>query len=282
MNQSFSLLKFLRMCLICLFLIPLSFCSKAPKDHPFAYDLHLVTVPGNSSKAIVCFHGMGMDYKIIDYVEQYAKGDSTLISFNFPDHGIRVGFFDPEQTQFGSIKEILPALYVLKKTVIDSKFKEVTLYGFSAGGGAIINMLAVLNTSVYDKDLKEIGIQKKDKKKILAAIQKGRVLLDAPLKSLREMIEHHEKMVELEIVAARYEKNSMEPIDNISKLDGLGLHFILNFQSPDEVLSNRDDQLYIERLKQLGAKSSVSFVIEGEGHGLPHPHLWDLHLQSMP
>lgn len=270
------------MCLICFFLLPLSFCSKAVKDHPFAYDLHLVTVPGSSSKAIICFHGMGMDYRIIDYVEQCSKEEATLISFNFPDHSIRVGSFNPNDTHFGSIKEILPALYVLKKAVIDSKFQEVTLYGFSAGGGAIINTLAVLNTSSYDKELKEIGIQKKEKKEILAAIQKGRVLLDAPLKSLREMLDYHEKMVELEIVAARYEKNEMEPIDNISKLNGLGLHFIVNFQSPDEVLSNRDDELYIERLKQLDSKGSLSFVIEGAGHGLPHPHLWDLHMQSLP
>ena len=270
------------MCLICLFLIPLSFCSKPTKDHPFAYDLHLETVPGSSSKAIVCFHGMGMNYEIINYVKQCSKEDATLISFNFPDYSIRIGSFDPNETHFGTIKEILPALYVLKKTVVDNKFKEVTLYGFSAGGGAIINTLAVLNTSTYDNELKEIGIQKSDKKKILAAIQKGAVLLDAPLKSLREMIEYHEKMVELDIVAARYEKNEMEPIDNISKLNGLGLRFIVNFQNPDEVLSNRDDELYIERLKQLDSKASLSFVIEGQGHGLPHPHLWDLHFNSQP
>lgn len=268
------------MCLLCLFLSSLSFCSKEEKKDLFSYDLHISKISRGGSKAFICFHGMGGDYQIIDYVQKYAPEDQTLISFNFPDYGIRLGSFDPHKIYLGTVDELLPAIHVLKKTVIEDGFREVSLYGFSAGGGAIINTLMILNSSSYDNRLKEIGLTLKDKKKILTAIQKGKILLDAPLKSLGEMIDFHDPMNEIDIVAARYAKNSMEPIDNILKLKGLKLHFLVNFQLPDEILSNRDDLLYIERLKSINPNGSTASVIEGQGHGLPHPHLWDLYNKS--
>lgn len=268
--------------LFVLAMLLLSCCAKQKEGHPFAYDLHLAKVEGKGPpKAIVCCHGMGGDYRIIDYVHQYVAEDSAdkpaLFSFNFPDYGIKVGSFDPEKTYLGTVEELLPVIYVLKQVVLQEKFQEVTLYGFSAGGGAIINTLAALNTNTFDQRLQEIGITAKDKKKILAAIQKGKVLLDAPLKSVGEIKDSHETMHEIEVVSARYKANDMEPIDNLLKLKGLNLHFVVNFQDPDEVLSNRDDALYIERLKQVGR---ASVIIEGQGHSLPHPHLWDFYLST--
>ncbi len=258
-------------------------CSKEETKHPFSYDLHLSKKEGhNRSKALVCFHGMGGDHRIIHYVDGYFSNSSihkpSLFSFNFPDHGLTVDSFDPEKTYLGTPQEIFPALYVLKQVVINEGFHEVTLYGFSAGGGAVINTLAMLNSAAYDDQLKEIGLTTKEKKKILAAIQKGKILLDAPLKSVEEVQSAHQKMHEIDVVCARYQQNEMEPIENLLKLKGLNLHFIVNFQNPDEVLSNRDDELYIERLKQVG---HTTVIMEGKGHSLPHPHLWDFYLNSI-
>ncbi len=41
----------------------------------------------------------------------------------------------------------------------------------------------------------------------------------------------------------------MEPIDALEGLENLSLHIVVYFQNPDEVLSNRDDEVFIERLK---------------------------------
>ena len=122
---------------------------------------------------------------------------------------------------------------------------------------------------------------KRDKKKILKALQKGSILLDAPLKSVREIIDYRPPMHELDVIGERFVQNDLEPIDNISKLKGLKLKIFVNFQNPDEVLSNRDDLLYVEKLKETNTKGITEFVIEGEGHGLPHPHLWDLQRKTL-
>jgi hypothetical protein len=73
--------------------------------------------------------------------------------------------------------------------VIDQRLDAIDLYGFSAGGGAVINLIALLNTKTYDAELKKIGIDKKEKKKLLEAIQMGFILLDAPLKSVEEIMD---------------------------------------------------------------------------------------------
>lgn len=255
-----------------------SACSKNNSSSvPFSYDLHLIQLARSPSHAMVCCHGLGGSYQIAEHVRAYAKTDATLFGFNFPDHSIRVGFFDPSQTHFGTKEEILPALHVLKHVVIKEGFRKVSLYGFSAGGGAVINTLAALSHESFSSYLEEVGITKKERKKILAAIEQGEVLLDTPLKSLGEVLAQHQGVEGLSLVAARYQKNGLEPIQNIEKLKGLALKFIVNFQFPDEILSNRDDALYIEKLKQLGPKSTVSYIVEGQGHGLPHPSLWSFY-----
>jgi hypothetical protein len=272
--------SFIKLCLLCISLTALSSCSRKEQGPPLAYDMHVEKVEKSPSKATLCFHGMGGDYQIIDYVKACTSDDSTLISFNFPDHGIRLGSFNPEDTLMGTVEELLPALYLLKKTVVEEKYKEVSLYGFSAGGGAAINTLMLLNTKKHDAKLRKAGITPKDKKKILQALQKGKILLDAPLKSVSEIKDSRPPMREIEIVGARFKENGMEPIENIYHLKGLKLDVIVNFQAPDEVLTNRDDLLYIERLKEVNSKGSTVFVIEGKGHSLPHPHLWDLYKKA--
>lgn len=241
----------------------------------FNYDMHVTSLPGKSDQVTLCMHGMGGDYRIGDIIKRTSPIEDTLVSFNFPDHNMGTRKYDPHLTSFGTIQELLPPLSLMKKLIIDEERSTLNLYGFSAGGGAIINILAVLNTHKYDEALKEIGIKDHDKKKILMALQNGIIILDTPLKSIAEIIAFRGKQNDLEIIGKRYQQNEMEPIDSISHLKNLSLHFIVHFQAPDEVLSNRDDMLFIERLKSINIHGKTEAILGSDnGHMLPHASLW--------
>lgn len=241
-------------------------------DTPFDYDLHLTSLPG-SRRTMVCFHGYGANYQIAQDLKELYHVKSTLVSFNFPEYDLHLRKYNPETASFGTIQELLPAFYVLKKVVLEPELDSVDLYGFSAGGGAVVNLLAVLNTFAYDAELKTLGIGLPEKKKLLSAIQKGIVVLDTPLKSIEEIMDFRGASEEFEILASHYKANGFRPIDALQRLRGLSLHVLLFFDQNDEVLSNRDDALYIERLKAVQPKAKVILADEGGHLGL-HASLW--------
>ncbi|MBA3958534.1 MAG: hypothetical protein H0X51_09125 [Parachlamydiaceae bacterium] len=260
---------------ICLFL-PLFLCSFTFQNPPFSYDLHPHVISGNPSEVLVTFHGMGGNYLIADSVKASSNTDNTIVSFNFPDYDFKTrrDFNNLNQITLGSIQELLPPLYLLKQILINDPNRTINLYGFSAGGGAVINLLAVLNSSEYDSELKTIGIEESDKKAILDAIEKGIIILDTPLKSVAELVATRPNLERI-LMAERYKQNGMEPIDNISKLPNRPFTFIVHFQEPDQILSNRDDQLYFEKLQKQNSKGKTYLIIgHDQGHMLPHPSLW--------
>ena len=61
------------------------------------------------------------------------------------------------------LRKLLPALNVAKKYVVEKGLCTIDLYGRSAGAGALVNLIAVLNTSSYEEELKQIGITSKEK-----------------------------------------------------------------------------------------------------------------------
>jgi hypothetical protein len=268
----FILLRAIAVVSLSLFLL----CGCERKQgHPFRYDLHLSHIPGTSGQTMICFHGMGGDHRIGQYIKECAQLDETLISFNFPDWGLTAETYNPFRTSFGTIYEVLPALYVLKKTIIDDGMTNVNLYGFSAGGGAVINTLGVLNSTTYDAYLEKIGIGPQEKERILAVIQQGYIILDTPLKSIDEIIALYGNTRDIAIIGGRYLDNKMNPIAVLERLSNLSLHFIVHFQNPDEVLSNRDDELFIELLEKFNTKGSISVILgQDNGHSFPHPSLW--------
>jgi hypothetical protein len=262
----------------CLFLSLLSGSSSAALEN----DLHLFSIPGTSSRTMICFHGYGANYQIAEDLKKLGLIDATLVSFNFPDHDLQQKAYDPHQLTFGTIQELLPAFSVLKKYVIEEGLETIDLYGFSAGGGAVVNLIAVLNTPTYDTELELMGIGKKEKKQLLKAIQKGLVILDAPLKSVEEILECRGASPELEILAGNYQKNNFRPIDALKSLEGLSINVILYFQEPDEVVFNRDDLIYIERLQKANPKGTISVIIGNEGgHSAPHLLLWNTYSQKI-
>lgn len=248
---------------------------------PFEYDLHISTLPGKSKRIMICFHGYGDNYEIASSLKNLKYIEATLISFNFPEYDIKQGRkYDPKKSTFGTIDELLPALYVMKQVVVDQSADSIDLYGFSAGGGALVNVIGLLNTQTYAAKLEEIGISTLEKEKILAAIQKGIVILDTPLKSIEEIIDFRGSTEEFEILAKNYQSNNLRPIDSLLLLKGLLLDIFLHFQENDEILSNRDDNLYIERLK--ATQPNVTVIMENDGgHMATHSSLWQSYLQKI-
>lgn len=249
-------------------------------ENPFNYDLHLVTIPGKSSRTMICFHGYGANYQIANYLSQIGYIDDTLVSFNFPEHDIYSRKFNPSQLTFGTIQELLPAFYVVKKCVIDQGLNQIDLYGFSAGGGAIVNMIAILNSSRFTKELAQIGIGDQERKKLLEAIQKGLIILEVPLKSIDEMIDLGGSTPELNFAAKQYQINNLRPIDSLDGWNGLSLNVLVYFAKKDEMIFNRDDRLFIDRLKKANAKGKTWDVIGDEvGHLTSHYSLWETYKQ---
>lgn len=244
------------------------------KSHPFLYDLHSTVIAGKRTDApvMICCHGYGSNYTIARAVSSWNVVPDHIIGFNFPDYDLRN--YDPKKSTFGSIQEILPLLYMIKKCVIDAGLESINLYGFSAGGGAIINAFAVLNQTMYDEQLKKIGIDSATKTKILAALQKGHIILDCPLKSIDELMDLRGNSPEFAILADRYRHNNMRPIDSVALLQGLNLTVFLHFQTPDDIINNRDDALFIERLRKANKGVTEVVLAQEGGHNAFHTSLW--------
>lgn len=240
--------------------------------NPFNYDLHVEVLPGKSQnkEVLICMHGMGSDYTIGQVVKSNSFVPFSIVSFNFPDYG-RYDSHNWMRTSFGTINEILPALYVWKNYTDEGY--NVHLYGFSAGGGVIINALAVLNNNWYDDELAKIGITLDQKQKMLETVQKGSVILEVPLKSFDEIADLGEKRIRL--LATRARKHKMCPIENLSYLKNLSLNCFVYFSNPDDALGNRDDQEFIQKLRQANQKGTTFAIIgNSEGHTAYHPELW--------
>ena len=247
------------------------------QPHPFEYELDIKVIPSKNTNApvMICAHGYGHSNCIADVLNaSRILHDYHLVSFNFPDYECLAKKYDYKKSSFGTIDEILPLLYTLKRCIIDAGARIVHLYGFSAGGGALINLLAVLYGSSYDAQLQKIGIEASKKQQILKALQEGWIILDCPLKSMDEIVDLRGKDPELIFLAGQYKKNNMCPIDAIELLRGINVNIIIHFQKPDEILGNRDDQLFIERVQKANhGKTEVIIGTEG-GHNAYHASLW--------
>lgn len=241
---------------------------------PFNYDLQIKILPSEKPDAelLICMHGMGSDSSLCELMRSNPVIPYHIVGFNFPDYGLR--YRDISKTTFGTFDELTPALFVLKKSIVDGGADKVHLYGFSAGGGAIINLLAVLNTNRYDKSLQKLGISFTEKQKILQSIQQGSVILEVPLKSFDEIADIYGGR-ETQLLAQRATKNGMTPIENIRKLKGLSLKFFIYFADSDQILGNRDDSEYIRRIQNANVSGqTVAIIGKNSGHITYHPDLW--------
>lgn len=244
--------------------------------NPFKYPLNISVFPSQDKKAevILCLHGYGGNYQTGAILSQFLP-DYNVVSFDFPDANIYDSNKRLQDHSYGSINEVLPAIYLAKICLNIAQVNSLSLYGFSAGGAAVVNMLAVLNTQNFNSELAAIGITKEDKLNILKAIQKGYVILDCPLKSIEEIIDLRGSNPELSWMAKKYAQNGFRPIDALKNLTGLSLNIIVNFQDPDEAVLNRDDKSFAERLQNANANGRTLIVTShDQGHTAYHPALW--------
>lgn len=250
--------------------------SLLKQSHPFSYDLGIKVMPGKqtNSGVTICCHGYGSSCQVGEVVHSFRAIPDHIVSFNFPDYDCIRRKMTVEQTVFGKPEEIMPVLYILKVLVIDGGVDQVSLYGFSAGGGAIINVLSFLNQTSHDLVFKKIGIDAEGKKKIIAALQKGIIILDCPLKSMDEIASLRPGK-DMNILSKRYRDNAMRPIDAITYLKGLNVTILVHFQNPDEMIGNADDALFIERLKSNNAGKTYSVIANEGGHNTYHKSLWN-------
>ena len=252
------------------------------QKNPFDFDLDIkfISSQHDNAQVTICCHGYGDSNRLVEIINSYGVIPDHLIGFNFPDYAIDLESYEAHiNSSYGSIAELLPLVYVIKLCVIDAGLPSINLYGFSAGGGVIVNALAVLNTNKYDQRLATIGITAHDKQRILTALERGLIILDCPLKSVEEILDVRGQSPELMIMAEHYQQHNMNPIDVLEKLKGLKLHILLHFQQPDDILGNRDDQLFIDRLRNNSA-GKVEVVIGNEGgHNSFHASLWKRYKQ---
>lgn len=246
---------------------------KSPFNYPLNLSVYPAQIEGNDGKVILCLHGYAANYQTGAVLSQNLP-NYTVVSFDFPDANIRQRR-SLDEISFGSIKEVLPGIFLANECIKRGKLDALSIYGFSAGGAAAVNMLSVLNTSTYDKHLAEIGVGKEDKQKILYAVQRGFVILDCPLKSIEEIIDFSGNSPELTIMARKYSDNGFTPLNSVNNLKGLSLRIVVNFQNPDEALSNRDDHIFLERLRIANSKgTTISVQSRDRGHVSYHPALW--------
>lgn len=218
---------------------------------------------------ITC-HGSGANKEIGRIVAEQVK--MPVITFNFPDANMD-DQFNLAESSFGTINEYLPLIYLLHE-LVKSGIKKISLYGFSAGGGAIINSLSILNSTEYRTELLRLGISGEHTPEIFAAIARGTIILDSPLKSVTEIlsIRPHEEFIQ--VLSKRFKKNGFEPIDRLDMLKGLATHILLYFEKPDEILSNRDDELYYHKLKAINNGTTELITGHDGGHNGFHRKLW--------
>lgn len=230
------------------------------------YDSRLIEGDGDQD-IMLCLHGYGMDDSISMFVEDTGMTPCHLVSFNFPDFGENINELDPHSMSFGTIWELKPAIDRLHRAVFQMGATSVHLYGFSAGGGAAANILGVLKTHRFQE---ELNMSAEEMDAIYAALEKGSVVLDCPLKSVDEICEatgHNTPC--LEVIAERYKENNLRPIDSLVKMEGSKLRIVLGLQEPDAILSNRDDALYCERLSTSNKGGTTVIVIGDEGAHMP-------------
>lgn len=252
------------------------------QDGMFSYPLEVSFVPAKepTDEVIVCCHGYGSNGKRLVNKISSANVPAHLLGFNFPDHDITI-FDDHSHVTYGTIEELLPALYILKRLTVDWHIDKIALYGFSAGGGAVVNIIAVLHSSSHDDQLAAIGIWKAEKKTILDALKRGAILLDAPLKSVEEVAQANPLISPDHVLIKNYQEHDLRPIDSLRKWQGLSLKVFLFFQNPDRILSNRDDQDFIDRLLSVNAEGENKIIIADEGgHGTVHMSLWEAYKAS--
>ena len=109
-----------------------------------ALDIKIFPSHQPDAPVTVCFHGWGGNYQIAEMLRYIPAIKDHLISFNLPFACSLDGQDPLLSPSLGTIQEIIPILHVLHDCMEQRKLTSLNLYGFSAGGGTIVDLIAVL------------------------------------------------------------------------------------------------------------------------------------------
>lgn len=249
---------FLFLLLLCLPLQSVEFSSLANISFE---EVHLIRGATDDEEVAISCHGYGGDWRIAELLSGFLPYHT--IGFNFPDHGCETYIKDPHTLHFGTMEELAPLIRIMRQCVVEGGIDTLHLYGFSAGGGAVVNALAILNNGRCE------AIPPAEREAILKAVQKGTVILDCPLKSIDEIIEARSALSSLRVIRENYAQNNLVPIESLLELASLPLSVCVHFQVPDAILTNRDDGIFVERLKKVNQTGKIIFIKGTEGEHVP-------------
>lgn len=257
--------------------------AKAKELFPYSLDTEILLGEEEvlSDSITLSLHGSGANKEHGRDIKSNSYLQGPVMIFNFPDHDISDwDTYDFVHSAFGTIDELLPVLFLLKQC-LDNGITKISVHGFSAGGGVLVNVLAVLNSDGYADEFERIGIKHSDRQQMISALRAGIIMLDCPLRSIGELIDLRGETEDLTILAKKYRENNMIPIDRLEGLQGLGLNILLYFKDNDEVFSNRDENLYAERLNTYNASGQTTVIRGPSGqHNDPSLPLWE-HYRDM-
>ena len=101
------------------------------KSHPFSYDLGIKIHPQTQDAGVmICVHGYGSSNRVADVIHSFKNVPDHIVGLNLPDYNLVPGNYDPHKSSFGTINEILPVLYTIKRCVVDGGMRSINLYGF--------------------------------------------------------------------------------------------------------------------------------------------------------
>lgn len=248
------------------------------EQNPFSHRLDVRYSQGKSKSVLLLSHGFGANSQlIINRVRPYTE--DTLISFNYIDHDFSHATGDDTKTVIATPLEIMPLIYMLKQCVVENKISPISLYGYSLGASNIIYAISFLSTNDRDDLLKKYNITEFDKKAILEALRKGKIILDVPFKSIEEVIalRGHGEILLMYKERARA-NNLLSPLETLGKLKDLNMNFLLFFDSHNEEFSNRDDGIFAKTLLEANS-NGTTIVISSDngGHAAYHTTLWKIY-----
>ncbi|MGB8467961.1 MAG: hypothetical protein WCE21_03065 [Candidatus Babeliales bacterium] len=244
------------------------------KEHVlFGYQLRLEYIQmkdsARSAHTTLYFHGWGDTKNSARLIKKYRSIiKENLVTFNFSDARPILGKLG--QSSFGQLPDVFPALYALNYTIDTLGLESIDLFGVSRGCAVIVNLLALLNDNhlfaAHTKQLTAIGIGHKERQKLLAAIQRGTIILDTPLRSMA-LTPFPQWIAQ---TFTRYDNRLWQPENTVTLLKGLQVTTIVHFQHRDFIVSNKQEADFFYALAQLNPQTT--YLVMGNDGGHAHSH----------
>lgn len=245
-------------------------------EHIIDHDQH---THANHERPTIFFHGWGdtkNSAKLLKAFTDVLPGD--IITFHFHDRGVIIPKL--RHSNLGQLPDVLTGLYVIKWARHMLHLNAVDLYGYSRGGATIFNLIGILNdtSGKYDRDLLRIGIDAAERKKLLAMIQAGCIVLDCPLTDAnvsgellaKKFTSHASGMIKAFTRLSKYEPNGLQGLQSTNLFKGLKLNILLHFQYHDTIVSNQNEAELYRRLYTHNPKTT--YVVLGNDGGHMHTH----------